>query len=248
MSKPRIAIDINEVLRGTFQSFLRHYESEYGLIDDDEIVYSYDYFKDYEWAEEELIEEILREDLDETISPNEYVIDEATGRAPVDAIAFRKEVTLLSPEDVFNEFMYVEYVYQIFGGAPEAYRNLSADFQIFHKKYSEDYDLILVSKDNPIVVPSTLFFLSKIKTKISTIKFVKSSEEMWNSCDILITTDPDIVNSEVPKDKSLVKFSRPYNSESEVDGDFLQLCDLVDEENKKEKVNKFKKILKKYGK
>jgi hypothetical protein len=63
---------------------------------------------------------------------------------------------------------------------------------------------------------------------------------MWRDVDVLITTDPEILNVGTPWGKKLIKLKRPYN-ENIYTGflEVLQIADLID--NKYfEKIIKYK--------
>ncbi len=80
----------------------------------------------------------------------------------------------------------------------------------------EGHTVIIISKELANSKPSTLFFLSKTSCKINTIKFVRKSEDKWNHVDIMITTDPDVLDSK-PTDKKSIKIETEYNKNCQSD-------------------------------
>lgn len=208
--KLNVGIDINEVLRARWLQFDKFYVEEFGEEGVPENPYVYDFFKEYKW--EDKVEEIkiLNEDLPNNINPMDYLVDK-TGEAPIDYLAFKTEKKEYKAKDVYDRFMFEDFVYEIHGSAPVLYRQLDLHVEKFYKKYMKYVDFTIVSKENWFTIPSTLFFLSKITSRFKNYKFVQSNEEMWDGIDILITTDPEILDGGTPEDKKVIKLLRPYN-------------------------------------
>ena len=54
---------------------------------------------------------------------------------------------------------------------------------------------------------------------------------MWKHVDILITTDPEILKSDIPWNKKLIKVKRPYNEEIKTGSlEITHFIDLIDNE------------------
>lgn len=227
--KINIGIDINEVLRARWLQFDKFYVQEFGEDGVPDIPYVYDFFKEYKW--EDTVEETnyLNEELPDDINPIEYKVDKKTGEAPVDYLAFKTEKEKLKAKDVYNRFMYQDYVYEIHGAAPVLYKQLDLHLDLFYKKYMNHANFIIVSKENWFTIPSTLFFLSKIMSRFKNYKFAENNDEIWNDIDVLITTDPEILDAGTPEGKKVIKLLRPYNENSqdgEIKSEILQINDL----------------------
>lgn len=245
--KIRVGIDIDEVLRAKWLQFDRFYVQEFGVegAPEDE-PYVFDYFNHYKWNETtENVKELKEPDeMPNDINPIDYQVDEKTGHAPADPFLFKKNETItLSPKEVYNRFMYEDFLFEIYGAATMMYRGMDVHLTKFYEKYCEHVDFVIVSKENRQTIPPTLFFLSKILSKFTKYQFVETSEEKWNDIDVLITTDPEVLDAGTPEGKYVVKILRPYNKDCQ-DGslgrrgkDVIQLNDLTD--NKK-----FQKIIK----
>jgi hypothetical protein len=240
-NKLKIGIDINEVLRARWLQFDKFYVEEFG---EDGVPekepYVYDFFKGYKW--EDKIEETkyLKEDLPDDINPLDYQVDEKTGEAPVDHLAFKKEKEKLTAKEIYNRFMYEDYVFEIHGSAPIMYKQMDLHVEKFYLKYCNHVDFVLKSKENWFSVPPTLFFLSRIFSRFKKYHFVSSNEEMWDDIDILITTDPEIINGKVPEGKKIIKLERPYNKDlmkGEIDDKILQINDLNGNKNFEKIIN-----------
>lgn len=253
MSKLKVGIDINEILRAKWLQFDRFYVQEYG---EDSVPtdqpYVYDFFKEYKWEDTVEVEKELKEpeDMPENINPLEYQVKE-NGEADADIFIFKKAVeTKLTAKQVYNRFMYEDYVFEIHGSAPAMYRGLDVHLNEFLYKYGDTVDFTLLSVENKFSIPSTLFFLSKITARFPSVRFVDKAEDMWNYVDVLITTDPELLDAGTPDDviyippKHIIKLQRPYNEKVHNDGalglagrQILQLRDLTgyDEEEDEEK-------------
>lgn len=227
-NKKIIGIDINEILRGRSLQFDKLYNIEFdgeGLPPEDD-PYKFDLRNDYKWEDGEEVTQYLNEDLPDDISPMDYQIDENTGKAKVDAFAFREEKKFVSADERFKRFMYEDYLFEIHGSAPVLYKGVEKDLEAFYKKYRDQFDIKIISKENWFTIPPTLFFLSKLMPRIKKYVFVENNDELWDNVDILLTTDPELLNK--PKNKKVVKIIRPYNENIEGDFKALQIFDLVD--------------------
>ena len=243
-SKLKVGIDINEILRAKWLQFDRYYVEEFG---EDGVPkdkpYSYNYFETYEWKNTIKVIKELKEpgEMPENINPIDYQIDDS-GNALADNFLFKvPEKIELTPKEVYNTFIYEDYCFEIHGSAPIMYKNMDVDVDKFYMKYKDTVDFILMSKENRFSIPPTLFFLSKMNSRFNNIMFFDDEKDMWKSCDILITTNPDLLNS-VPFGKMCIKVNRPYNeSINNKLITILQLVELID--NKLfEKIIKYKKI------
>lgn len=252
MKKIKVGIDINEVLKARWLQFDRYYVEEFGEEGvPEEDPYVYDFFKGYKWKDTVETTKMLNEDLPEDINPLEYQVDEKTGEAPVDFLAFKTETNDLTAKEMYNRFMYEDYNFEINGSAPVMYKNMEVDVEQFYKKYSDTVDFVLLAQENWFSIPPALFFLSRIMSRFKEYKFVEDKQEMWDGVDILITTDPEILDKGTPEVKfdvphknhvdtitlpntknHIIKLNRPYNKDSQ-DGsikNLLQINDLTDNE------------------
>jgi hypothetical protein len=241
--KLTIGIDINEVLRARWLQFDRYYSQEFGVEGIPEQAYVYNFFEKYPWREgiEKTKDLKEPEDMPEDINPLDYQIDEKTGEAPADFALFKlPEIKTLTPKEVYNQFMYQDFVFEIHGSAPKMYSNVDLHVKDFYFKYKDTVDFIIVSKENYFSIPSTLFFLSKITSRFTNYHFCETNEEIWEGIDILITTDPEILDT--PTGKKVIKLTRPYN-ENCINGDItpvLQLNDLNGNEQFEKLINYIK--------
>lgn len=214
-NKLKIGIDIDEVLRGKWLQFDRYYVNEFGedgAPDDD--IYVFDYFNNYKFEDTVEKHRDLKEpeDMPEDINPLEYQVDE-NGEAPADHFILKPEEEIkLTAKEVYNRFMYEDYCFEIHGAAPMLYKGLDYDLNQFYHKYKDNVEFIIISKENYFSIPPTLFFLSKIGVRFKQIRFVDKTLDKLNGLDVLITTDPEILEFENPKETKIIKLSRPFNA------------------------------------
>lgn len=241
MGKKRIGIDINEVLRARWLQFDRFYVQEFGE-DGEEIpdAYVYDFWNTYKWEDTvETVKELKEpEDMPDDINPVHYQPDEK-GEADADSFLFKKEEKIkLSAKEVYNRFMYEDFLFEIHGAAPKMYPQMDLDVNNFLLKYDTTAQFTVMSIENRFSIPPTLFFLSKISSRFKNYKFVDKGVDMWKEVDVLITTDPEILKLGAPWGKKLIKLKRPYNEDIKAGSiEVLQIADLIDDK-------KFQKIIK----
>jgi hypothetical protein len=225
MSKPKLGIDIDEILRSKWAAFDRYYVEEFGEEGVTEPFDTYDLRNHYKFVDtvetqEFLNDEFLEDEKMQKISPKEYLVDEATGRAAVDAIALRKESVSYTADEMFEKFLYTDYCYDIHGSAPKLYMNADVDLNVFLKLYAEYFDVFFYVKTKKQAIPSTLFFLSKMRIEVKNILFAYTDEEIWNKLDWIITTNPNLLEN-TPEGKTTIKLTRMYNIASPAD----YICD-----------------------
>ena len=209
--KLKIGIDINEVLRARWLQFDRFFDQEFGTEESAPTEYVFDFFGKYPWKDTVEIEKELKEpeDMPEDINPIDYQHDEKLGEAPADFALFKTPQEIhLTAREVYNRFMYEDYLFEIFAAAPMMYKDMDLQVNEFYFKYKDFADFVIVSKENQFSIPSTLFFLSKIRCRFNNFRFVETNEQMWEDIDILITTDPELLDG---SKKSVIKLNRPYN-------------------------------------
>jgi len=241
--KLRVGIDVNEVLRARWLQFDRFYVQEFGNKEKEIAVkYAYDFFNEYAWEDRVEEQKELKEpdEMPDDINPVSYQVDEK-GEADADVFIFKKtEKITLTAKEVYNRFMYEDYLFELHGAAPKMYPQLDLDVNNFLQKYENTVDFTVISVENRFSIPPTLFFLSKISSRFRNYKFVNKSVEMWNEVDVLITTDPEILKLGTPWGKKLIKLTRPYNEKINAGSlKVLQVAELIDNKNF-EKIIKYK--------
>ena len=255
--KIKIGIDINEVLRARWLQFDKFYVEEFGGDEDPDYPYVYDFFKEYHWEDTVKEVKMFNEDLPEDINPMDYQIDPETGEAPVDYLAFSSTTESYTAKEMYNKFMYEDYNFEVHGSAPVMYKQMDLHAEKFYSQYKDCADIVILSQENWFSIPPTLFFLSRIMSRFKEFRFVEDKQEMWDGVDVLITTDPEILDAGTPEGKELIKLQRPYNKDCQdgalgLDGrEVYHLRDLIDiDDDDNENLNvlkgreRFQKIIK----
>lgn len=117
-----------------------------------------------------------------------------------------------------NNFFYVDYPYEIFGCANTVEKNLGGMLSNWLYDITniedEDIEIVLYSlNEDALSIQSTLFFLSKIGSRVRKIIFPKELDEVWNECDVVITARNEFFEKEAPNEKKIVLINRPFNEE-----------------------------------
>ena len=232
MGKKRVGIDINEVLRARWLQADRFYAQEFGEEGIPEDEYVYDIWNEYEWKDTvETIKELKEPDeMVDDINPIHYQVDK-DGNSDADAFLFKpEEINVLTAREMYNRFMYEDFLFEIYGAAPKLYPQLDLDLNNFLLKYGDTVDFTIMSVENRFSIPPTLFFLSKIQARFQNYKFLENQLDMWKHVDVLITTNPEILKGGVPWGKKLIKLKRPYNVDL-ITGSMeaLQVKDLIED-------------------
>ncbi len=232
MGKKRVGIDINEVLRARWLQADRFYAQEFGEEGIPEDEYVYDIWNEYEWKDTvETIKELKEPDeMVDDINPIHYQVDK-DGNSDADAFLFKpEEINVLTAREMYNRFMYEDFLFEIHGAAPKLYPQLDLDLNNFLLKYGDTVDFTIMSVENRFSIPPTLFFLSKIQARFQNYKFLENQLDMWKHVDVLITTNPEILKGGVPWGKKLIKLKRPYNVDL-ITGSMeaLQVKDLIED-------------------
>jgi hypothetical protein len=148
-----------------------------------------------------------------------------------------------SDESYYN-FMYNDYAFELFGKCNTCSRKTTQEFNDWCEKtvpeldLDVDIDLIVVSaKEYGLSIGNTYYFLSKLGTKIRETYFPVNSFDIWDKCDILITANPDLINSK-PEGKVVIKINTEYNKDIECEYNFPSFSSLV------ENTEKFVEIIK----
>jgi|TARA_Y100000385_G_scaffold80315_1_gene81904 hypothetical protein len=135
-----------------------------------------------------------------------------------------------------NEFMYVESSLEIFGHAGETKLNSVEHLNQLHNLIEDmGHTPIVISKELNNSKPATLFFLSKLSSKVNNIIFVRDFDKKWEHVDILITANPTTLDTK-PRSKVSIKVINHYNKDCESDYTIIDLKELVDDKKILEKV------------
>ena len=123
-----------------------------------------------------------------------------------------------------NEFIYIDYPYEIFGCAKTIDKDLPVEINNWMVEMTnrEDEEFMIVYyslNEEYLTIQSSYFFLSKIGTRVREVFFPRDINEIWNRCDVVITANDDVLKAK-PSDKKSVKIINTVNKDSDVKGDF----------------------------
>ena len=143
-----------------------------------------------------------------------------------------------------NNFLYIDYPYEIFGCANTMEKKLAVKITNWLTDISniEDEDIRIIfysMNEEAITIQSTFFFLSKIGTRVRKVIFPKSIEEVWEECNVVITARDEFFEKEIPEGKKVVLINRPFNKDCK-DKAFLNYDNLSEIITDEEFFNKLK--------
>ena len=137
-----------------------------------------------------------------------------------------------------NNFIYIDYPYEIFGCANTMEKKLAVRITNWLSDITniedEDIRIIFYSLDeDALTIQSTYFFLSKIGARVRKVIFPKTIDELWEECDAVITARNEFFERETPEGKKVILINRDFNKEHK-DEAFLNydnLSDVIDDNN-----------------
>lgn len=135
-----------------------------------------------------------------------------------------------------NKFMYVDASLEIFGHAGEVKLNSVEHLNQLHNLIEDmGHTPIIISKELNNSKPATLFFLSKLSSKVNTIKFVRDYKNKWDYVDVLITASPQTLISK-PDNKISIKVINTYNKDCNSDYTIVDLKEILEDKNMLNKI------------
>ena len=137
-----------------------------------------------------------------------------------------------------NNFIYIDYPYEIFGCANTAEKKLAVKITNWLSEITniedEDIRIIFYSLDeDAITIQSSFFFLSKIGARVRKVIFPKTINEVWEECDVVITARNQFFEEEIPEGKKVVLINREFNEKNK-DKAFLNydnLSEVIEDNN-----------------
>jgi len=164
-----------------------------------------------------------------------------------DKVDVFKEYCKFESKYAKNNFLYIDYPYEIFGCANTVEKKLSTMITNWLSDITnieeEDIRIIFYSLDeDALTIQSSFFFLSKIGSRVRKVIFPKTIEELWKECDVVITARNEFFENEIPSDKKVILINREFNEENK-DKAFLNYDNLSDVINDN---NFFNKLIEKH--
>ena len=124
-----------------------------------------------------------------------------------------------------NEFIYIDYPYEIFGCAKAMDKNLPRDITAWMEEMTnredEEFRVIYYSLgEEALTIQSSYFFLSKLGTRVREVIFPKTIDELKDKCDVIISSDEKSLTWAKENDKLPVTILSNGNSEADDDDKF----------------------------
>ena len=146
----------------------------------------------------------------------------------------------------YHNFVYNDYAFELFGKCGVCTRNLEAELNDWTEKTLKDIDteepidvLFVSPMEYGLSIGNTYFFLSKLGTKVRETYFPIDSVTIWDKCDVLITANPNLLESK-PDGKISIKIKAEYNKDSVSDYTYKDLSTfLINEKNTEKLLNGF---------
>ena len=205
----RIGIEINGVLRNTFEKIKHVYQKN--LIDSQTIESQPTYNIDISGDTQDLI---TNEDFKYEILSEEESFD------------LEKMYKFQNKEELYS-FLYEEYTMEVFGHAPSTEMNTFNVLNEFYLEFRDYYDISIVSNEIGKSKPASLFFLAKFGCLLEQVKFYSEStiNSLWDSVDVLLTANPNLLLKH-PDNKVVIKYNTFYNSDIKTENSISTLKEL----------------------
>lgn len=136
-----------------------------------------------------------------------------------------------------NNFLYIDYPFEIFGTSQCEDKNLSRDINnwLVELGNNEDEDVRIIFyslNEEALTIQSTYFFLSKIGSRVRTMMFPKTIDEVWDVCDVVITARDEFFENEIPQGKKIILINRPFNEkyQDKADLNYNNLTEIIFDE------------------
>jgi len=111
-----------------------------------------------------------------------------------------------------NQFIYIDYPFEIFGAANPMDKNLARDvtswMETMSNREDEEFRIMYYSlNEDALSIQSSFFFLSKLGTRVRTIIFPKKIDELNGLCDVVVTSNPNVLEWAKKEGKQTVKIT-----------------------------------------
>lgn len=220
--KKIVGLDLDEIFRAYIETFHHYYEKEFDL-------------KVYDKTGEQISGyqcEYTTNKLNDIFEFKEYVRKNKYIKSDIDTVysshlRFENDEEFISKENAFNIFRYEDYLIELYGTCPKTYTNVSLDLSKLVDKYQDEVEFKFLVKDKTVTVGPSLFFISTLKPIVKKYEFVDTFEDVWNNCDVYITSNPDFVTT-IQDEKEIILKSMPYNEDLNVKYRINAISDLLE--------------------
>lgn len=169
-----------------------------------------------------------QKDFDESLDI--YKIDAKKENALKKYIKFDKKKDL-------KEFLKVDYPYELFGCGSAMEDNLFCETNNFMAALKcldfKDFNVIYFSRNEEgLTIQSTLFFLSKMGSRVRKVIFPENNEELFKECSIIVSSDNNLLKEAKEKDIVGVHIlTNGSKKNSNADYEYDSLKDMIHDKN-----------------
>lgn len=153
---------------------------------------------------------VLRNLIEKMIQTHEKFYKSEVDSNDIEDYDLSKHFIFEDSEESLEKFLYEDCSLEIFGYSNEIEDGVVTKLNDFLLVNKGEHEIVIISREVGRAIPSTLFFLSKTGCLVENIKFVKSYEEMWENCDMLLTSFPKALEVK-PEGKISIRVERKYN-------------------------------------
>ena len=137
-----------------------------------------------------------------------------------------------------NEFIYIDYPYEIFGCAKTMTKELPVEINNWLNdltNYEDDtVEIYFYSlKEESLTIQSSFFFLSKIGTRVRKIIFPRDLNDLTKDTEVIVTANEEVVNFLSDKDniyKILINNNTNSNCKEKVNANYVSLSEMIKDE------------------
>ena len=195
--KTKVGVDLDGVLRDTILKISQVYEKNYleNFLDEfSEPIKTY------------TLDESGNTELNELTEQFKYEMT-----YPIDNLDLKEHFKFPTEEDFYN-FLYEDFVMQIFGHAPTTEMDTFVVLNELIECNKENYEFSIFSKGSGKSKPASLFFISKFGCLVDSVIFYNNNnlQKKLSNYDVIITSNPELIKLYPEK---CVKFKTSYNKD-----------------------------------
>jgi hypothetical protein len=213
MEKIRIGITIDHVFRNVYSRIVELYKKHYIEIPQDEADDNVGFITQFEPDESGYTQSVQVKFIPPVLN------------LPILSNNLLDHIPFSNIEEM-NDFIFSEFSLEIFGYAKESESGSMIMFNNWISELPENVEVILISNEISKTKSATLFFLSKTGFEGKNIKFISDSIDIWEICDILVTSSD--VKYLKPTDKTMIIIEKEYNKNLTGDIKFPSLLDFLE--------------------
>lgn len=137
--------------------------------------------------------------------------------------------------DQYNEFKYIDCPFELYARAECCDKTLPFRLNDWLTNTLRDFEeevipnvMFVSPMEMGLTIQSTLGFLNRIGSRVREYYFPVDSMTIWDKCDILITTNPRLIEN-CPENKTVIVITTPYNKNIETKYRFNSLLDVIND-------------------